>query len=365
MDKKLFSKIKNRLHLYNIISVKKYFVKEVVKQVVEYVDNANQILIIGHENPDGDAVGSVLGLYQVLNRMGKKVLPVFPNDAPEFLKWLPNYNLALLYNREKQNVEDAFSNADVIFCLDFNERKRVGKMEQVLATNNAIKILIDHHPYPDAFFDVLISEQEVSSTAELVYTVVNECGWDNYLLKPAAECLLTGIMTDTISFTVNASRARTFEVAALLLKFGIDKDMIHRRVFNSFTQQRMRMLGYSLHKKMKILHEYATGYIYLTKDELKEFCFQKGDSEGFVNYPLSIKGVRFAALFLEREGYIKISFRSVGSIPVNEIMAKHFTGGGHRNAAGGDEKNLSLDKCITKFESILPLYKDILLHEED
>ncbi|HNV95092.1 MAG TPA: bifunctional oligoribonuclease/PAP phosphatase NrnA [Bacteroidales bacterium] len=339
--------------------------KEVVKQIVEYVDKANQILIVGHENPDGDAVGSVLGLYHVLTKKGKRVIPIFPNDAPAFLKWLPNYNDALLFNKDRQNVEDAFDKSDLIFCLDFNERKRVGKMEYVLSTNKTTKVLIDHHPYPDAFFDVLISEQEISSTAELVYKVIENCGWASFLTKQAAECLFTGIMTDTISFTVNASRAKTFETAASLLSFEIDKELIHRRVFNSFTQQRMRMLGYSLHKKMKIIPEFATGYIYLNKDELKEFCFQKGDTEGFVNYPLSIKGIRFAALFLERDGYIKISFRSVGAIPVNEIMAKHFSGGGHKNAAGGEEINLSLDECIKKFEAILPLYKDTLLHEED
>lgn len=339
--------------------------KEVVKQVIEYVDKARLVLIVGHENPDGDAVGSVLGLYHVLTQQAKQVVPIFPNDAPEFLKWLPGYNEVRHYNKDIQEVIDLFNCADLVFCLDFNERKRVGKMEELLLKSKAVKILIDHHPYPDAFFDIIISEQEVSSTAELVYTIVDTCGWKKFLTLAASECLFTGIMTDTISFTVNATRAKTFDVAASLIRMGVDKDMIHRRVFNSFTQQRMRMLGYALHKKMKILHEYATGYIFFTKDELKEFCFQNGDNEGFVNYPLSIKGIRFAALFLERDGYIKISFRSVGNIPVNEIMAKHFYGGGHRNAAGGEERKLSLDECLRTFESILPLYKDILLNEED
>lgn len=339
--------------------------KEVVKQVIDYVDKASSVLIIGHENPDGDAVGSVLGLYHVLNQHKKHVVPIFPNDAPEFLKWLPGYNEAMHYNKDIQEVIDVFSHADLIFCLDFNERKRVGKMGELLLTSKAVKILIDHHPYPDAFFDVIISEQEVSSTAELVYTVIKACGWKKFLTLAASECLFTGIMTDTISFTVNATRAKTFNVAATLLKMGVNKEKIHRKVFNSFTQQRMQMLGYALHQKMKILHEYACGYIFLTKDELKKFCFQKGDTEGFVNYPLSIKGIRFAALFLERDGYIKISFRSVGNIPVNEIMAKHFSGGGHRNAAGGEERKMSLDECLRTFESILPLYKDILLKDED
>ncbi|MGQ9846642.1 MAG: DHH family phosphoesterase [Bacteroidales bacterium] len=339
--------------------------KEVVKQVIEYVYKASSILIIGHENPDGDSVGSVLGLYHVLSQQAKHVVPIFPNEAPEFLKWLPGYDTTLHYNKDTEAIKDVFSRADLIFCIDFNERKRVGRMQDLLLTSKAVKILIDHHPYPEAFFDIIISEQEVSSTAELLYTVIKACGWEKFLTLAASECLFTGIMSDTVSFTVNASRAKTFEVVASLLSVGVDKDLVYRRVFNSFTQQRMRMLGYALYKKMKILHEYATGYIYLTKDELKEFNFQRGDTEGFVNYPLSIKGIRFAALFLERDGYIKISFRSVGSIPANEIMAKHFNGGGHKNAAGGEERKLSLDECLTTFESILPLYKDILLHEEN
>jgi len=340
-------------------------VKKAINQILEQTKKTNSIVIIGHENPDGDAVGSVLGLYLLLKQMGKKAWAVFPNDVPEFLKWVPHFNEAVFFNKNIQLVEKVFYESELVFCLDFNERKRVGKMQSLLENSKATKILIDHHPYPDAFFDILISEQEVSSTAELVYTVIELCQWTSYINKEVAECLFTGIMADTISFNVNASRPRTYEIAARLLQYGLNKEKIHRKIFNSFTQQRMRMLGYALHKKMKIIHEYATGYIYLSKDELQEFCFQKGDSEGFVNYPLSIKGIRFAALFLEREGYIKISFRSVGNIPVNEIMAKHFTGGGHKNAAGGEARNISLQECINQFEAILPIYKDILLNEED
>ncbi|NSW45361.1 MAG: bifunctional oligoribonuclease/PAP phosphatase NrnA [Bacteroidales bacterium] len=339
--------------------------EKIINQLLEYVKKSKSIVVIGHENPDGDAVGSVLGLYILLKQMGKNAWAVFPNNVPDFLKWVPHFNEAIFYNNDNQIIEEIFQKCEIIFCLDFNERKRVGKMQYLLENSKATKILIDHHPYPDSFFDILISEQEVSSTAELVYTVIELCQWTTYINKEVAENLFTGIMSDTISFNVNASRPKTYEIAARLLQYGLNKEKIHRNIFNSFTQQRMRMLGYALHKKMKIIHEYATGYIYLSKNELQEFCFQKGDTEGFVNYPLSIKGIRFAALFLERDEYIKISFRSVGNIPVNEIMAKHFSGGGHKNAAGGEAKNVSLEECINQFESILPLYKDILLNEED
>ncbi len=339
--------------------------EKVINQIVEQVEKANKILIIGHENPDGDAVGSVLGLFHVLKKMSKDVFAIFPNGAPDFLIWMPSYSESFFYNKNNKGVEELFNEADLVFCLDFNERRRVGQMENVLSENKSVKILIDHHPYPDSFFDIMVSDQSVSSTAELVYSVIESCRWSPYLSKEAAECLFTGIMTDTISFTVNSSHSGTYEVAAQLLKFELDKEKIYQRVFNSFTEARIKMLGYALNKKMKILHNYATGYIWLSKEELKQFCFQKGDTEGFVNYPLSIKGIKFAALFLERDNYIKISFRSTGNIPVNEIMSKHFVGGGHKNAAGGEENELTLDETVQKFESILPLYKEILCNEDN
>jgi phosphoesterase RecJ-like protein len=326
------------------------------KQLIESVEKAKHILILGHENPDGDAVGSVLGFWQVLHNMKKNVTAIFPNDAPYFLTWMPNYDKALIFYNNKALVKKEFEQADLIFCLDFNEKKRVGKLEEILAASKVKKILIDHHPYPDKFFDIIISEIEVSSTAELVEQIIENCQWEKYLNFNAAECLFTGILTDTISFTVNASRAATYEIAAKLIHYGLNKEEIHQKVFNSFTEQRMHLIGYAIYKKMKLLPQYSTGYIYLTQEELKKFDFQNGDSEGLVNFPLNIKGIRFAALFLEKKDYIKISFRSIGNIPVNEIISTHFSGGGHKNAAGGEERTLSIDETLKKFERILPLY---------
>lgn len=349
------------LQYKNVILFK---VKKVINQIVNQVEKANKILIIGHENPDGDAIGSVLGLFHVLKKMSKKVFAIFPDDAPEYLMWMPSYNESLIYEKDRKKVEELFKQTDLIFCLDFNQRSRVEHMENILSENKSVKIVIDHHPYPDSFFDIIISDQNVSSTAELLYSVIEACGWKSYLSKESAECLFTGIVTDTISFNVNSSNYKTYEVVAELLKFNIDKEKIYRRVFNSFTESRLKMLGYALYKKMKILSDYATAYIWLSKEELKQFSFQKGDTEWFVNYPLMLKGIKFSAIFYERDNYIKISFRSRGNIPVNEIMSKHFLGGGHKNAAGGKEKQLTLDETIQKFESILPLYKDILCNED-
>ncbi len=330
------------------------------KPCIESVEKAKHIVIVGHENPDGDAVGSVLGLWHLLNNMDKKVTAVFPNDAPYFFKWMPDYNKILLYTQHKANIDKAFEEADLVFCLDFNEKRRVGILESTLTSCRATKILIDHHPYPEKFFDIIISDVEVSSTAELVTLLIKKCKWTKYMDYNTAECLFTGILTDTLSFTVNASRAITYALSSELLKYGLNNEKIHQQVFNSYTEQRMHLIGYAIYKKMKILPTYATGYIYLTRDELKEFDFRNGDTEGLVNYPLSIKGINMAALFLEKKDFIKISFRSIGNIPVNEMMSTHFSGGGHKNAAGGDEKSLSLSQTIEKFEKMLPLYKDIL-----
>lgn len=337
----------------------------VIYQIIDEVNCSKKIAVIGHENPDGDAVGSVLGLCRVLSNMGKQVKAIFPNDAPYFLHWLKGYSEALIFKHHTDEVRSFLQDVDIVFFLDFNEIKRAGILKNELENIASTKILIDHHPYPEAFFDILISDIQYSSTSELVYETIGLCDWLNYLDRDAAECIYTGIVTDTLSFTVNSSRPKTLEIASKLLHFGLNNDEIHTKVFNNFSLQRMRMLGYALHKKMKILPEYATGYIYLSKEELKEFCFQPGDTEGFVNYPMQIKGIRMAGLFLERDGYIKISLRSIGDIPVNEIIAKHFSGGGHKNAAGGEAYNMSLSDFILKFESILSLYKDILTKHEN
>lgn len=334
-----------------------------IEQLKNKIISSKTILIVGHKNPDGDTVGSVLGFSLLLKKMNKQCITAFPDDAPEFLKWLPTYNESFIATHHREKLHAYIQNCELIIGLDFNEKTRAENIFNLTENRNITKAIIDHHPYPDSFFDIIISEQEVSSTAELVYQFIEHCQWTNFIDHDVATCIFTGILTDTLCFTVNAHRAMTYQISAKLLAFGINKDEIHKKVFNSYTEQRMRFLGYALHKKMKIIHELATGYIFLTKNELKEFCFQKGDSEGLVNYPLSIKGIRFAALFLERENYIKISFRSTGNIPVNEIMMKHFVGGGHKNAAGGEEYNLTLEETINKFEQVLPLYKNYLLEQ--
>lgn len=331
-----------------------------IHQIKNHIVQSNKIIVVGHENPDGDTVGSVLGFYGLLKKMGKEVYAIFPNDAPEFLRWLPFFDDCFIYTRSLQRVNQLLPEIELAIGLDFNELKRTGKISEEIKKLNCTKVIIDHHPYPDPFFDIILSDTEVSSTAELVYRFIEQLEWNHYIDDSIATCIFTGIMTDTLSFNVNAHRPATFETAAKLLKYNVDKNDIHRKVFNSFSEQRMRLLGYALHQKMKVLYEWNTAYIWLSKDELKHFCFQIGDSEGMVNYPLSIKGIKLAALFLEKENYIKISMRSIDNVPVNEIMKNHFTGGGHKNAAGGEEYQLSLEDTLHKFESLLPLYHSYL-----
>lgn len=331
-----------------------------INQLKNLILQTNKIIVVGHENPDGDTVGSVLGFYGLLKKMDKEVYAVFPNDAPEFLKWLPFFDECFIYTKSSQRVNQLLAETELVIGLDFNELKRSGKISEEIKKLSCTKVIIDHHPYPDPFFDIILSDTEVSSTAELAYRLIEQLEWTQWIDDTIATCIFTGIMTDTLSFNVNAHRPATYEIAAKLLKYKVDKNDIHRKVFNSYSEQRMRLLGYALHQKMKVLHEWNAAYIWLNKDELKHFCFQVGDSEGMVNYPLSIKGIKLAALFLEKENYIKISMRSIGNVPVNEIMKNHFIGGGHKNAAGGEEYQLSLDDTLRKFESILPLYQSYL-----
>jgi bifunctional oligoribonuclease and PAP phosphatase NrnA len=332
-------------------------------KIKQTISDSDQFCIITHTNPDGDAIGSSLGLFHILNNLGKKVTVIVPNDYPEFLQWLPGNEDVLHFNRQKSQCCKSFAETKVIFCLDFNELSRSNDINQEIKKSTAFKILIDHHPYPEDVFDLQISDISVSSTAELVLETIIETGLESYLDKNSATCLFTGLMTDTISFNVNCSTPRTFEIAAKLLSYGINKEEVHQKVFDNYSVNRQKLLGYMLLNKMIILPEYSTGYIWLSKQELKEFEFQQGDSEGFVNYPLSIKGVNFAAFFMEREDHIKISFRSRGNIPVNTMMSENFSGGGHKNAAGGDEYKLNLEDTLQKFLSLLPKYATILKGE--
>jgi bifunctional oligoribonuclease and PAP phosphatase NrnA len=318
-----------------------------------------KIVLITHENPDGDAIGSAIGFGEVLKNFGHDVKVVVPNAYPGFLKWFSSAIEILVYERKKNPVKAIIENADILVCIDFNEPKRAARLHKKLLTFPRTKVLIDHHPFPVDFCDYTVSEPQYSSTAELIFDVIQRTGMNEYMNHDAAEALFAGIMTDTGSFSHNISRPNTFNVVAKLMEWGIKTEAIHAAVYHNFSEHRIKLLGYALHSKMEVYQEFRTAVIWLSREELERFNFQPGDIEGFVNYPLSIQNIIFCALFIEKKDFVKVSFRSKGSFPVNEFSKAHFSGGGHRNAAGG-EINLSLEDAVKRFKQLLTDYKHLL-----
>ena len=321
------------------------------------------ILVVAHENPDGDAMGSAIGLANVLQNIGHVASVVSPNDYPSFLKWFSSPICILLYDRDKKKVKKLLEKTDLIVCVDFNEFKRVGIFQKRLLSFEGKKILIDHHPNPSYFCDITISEPHYSSTSELVFDILKRTGFSEYIDGESAEALYTGILTDTGSFSHNISNPNTFEVVAGLMQYGINTGKIQSNVYHNFSADRMKFLGYCLNEKMMVFPEYRSAVISISKEEQDLFNFETGDTEGFVNYPLSIKNIVFSAFFIEKEGLVKASFRSKGSFPANRFSSEHYNGGGHLNAAGG-ESYLSLPETLSNFAQLLEQYKHLLIETE-
>lgn len=333
--------------------------EKLVKNIVELLRQPQNIVIVPHSNPDGDAIGSAVGLAIVFNNMGHTAKIISPNDYPDFLQWMSGSVEIINFQRKKKSAENFVNECKLMFCVDFNDIRRTKLMEKTIQNFVGKIVMIDHHPYPTYFADFSVSRPEYSSTCELVYDFIEAAGLSLFLNKQAAEVLYAGIMTDTGSFSYSTSRPNLYKVLSGLMNFNINTEDIHSKVYDNFSSDRMRLLGYCLLEKMVILPEYRTGYISLTLEELKKFNFEPGDTEGFVNIPLSVKGIIFSALFIEREDHVKISLRSKGSFPVNEFSSKHFDGGGHLNAAGGETK-LKLDETLALFTQLLPVYSHLL-----
>jgi phosphoesterase RecJ-like protein len=318
-------------------------------------------LIVPHINPDGDAIGACLALGGILKNMEKNVRVIIPNGFPDFLQWMEGADDVVDFEKSPDEVKRLFSDADTLFCLDFNDFERSEGLKDLLSSFPGKKVLVDHHPGPVASCDLLVSYPSVSSTCELLFRLAEEAGMLNYLDKNGADAVFTGMMTDTGNFSYNASDPETYHIIAKLLEKGIDKDMIHSNVYHTFSEDRWRLIGHSLKDKMVILPQYRAGYISLSKKELDQFHFQPGDTEGLVNYPLMVKGVIFCVLFMERDDQIKLSFRSKGNFSTNDFSRKHFNGGGHLNASGGNV-DMPLNEAIAHFEKLLEDYKDELLN---
>ncbi len=330
---------------------------EDVKEVGQLLSKPQKIVIVPHKNPDGDAIGSTLALWHYLSNLGQDVAIISPNDFPKFLKWMPGHESILNFERENSQAKRKIGDATLIFTLDFNHLGRIGQMEPILKASPAKFIMIDHHQQPSDYAEIMYSDVNMSSTCEMVYNFIEFLGDEDKITLEIANCLYTGIMTDTGSFKYPSTTGRTHQVTAQLIEKGAENTKIHNRVYDTNTPSRLHLLGCAL-KNMVILEEYNTAYITLSQEELDSHNFQKGDTEGFVNYGLTLSGICFAVIFIENkeEGIIKISFRSEGDFSVNEFARTHFNGGGHTNAAGGrSEENL---KDTTKyFVSLLQDYK--------
>ena len=320
----------------------------------------DKIVIVTHRAPDGDALGSSLGLYHFLKETGKRdVQVIVPNDYPVFLHWMPGAKSVINAEWQKKHAELVIASADLIFCLDFNTLKRIAQLENPVRQSKAKKILIDHHLSPENFCDVTISHPEISSTSELIFRFICRMGMFERINEPGAECIYTGMMTDTGAFTYHSSSYSIYYIISELLQKGIDKDAIYAKVYNQCKEGRVRMQGYVLYEKMKLFDEYKTALITLSEQEHMRFNPERGDTEGFVNIPLSMKKVVFSAFIREDKGIIRISLRSKGTFPTNRFAEEVYGGGGHLNASGGEFSG-TLEEAVKKFEDALPVYKDLL-----
>tara|TARA_Y100000385_G_scaffold10186_1_gene10522 strand:- start:27492 stop:28505 length:1014 start_codon:yes stop_codon:yes gene_type:complete len=328
-----------------------------INKMVEMVHDANRIFISTHKSPDGDAIGSSLALKQGLEKLGKTVTVVVPDAFPAFLNWMVNKGDLLQFDQQSEEVKLALQEAELVFSLDYNNLSRVGKdLEQLLRTDETPKLIIDHHREPeDAAFVAGLHDIEASSTAQLVYDFIQAFGEAGLIDKRTAACIYAGIVTDTGSFRFRSTTAKTHRVVADLMDLGLVTGEVYNEIFDTNSLDRIKLLGYVLDKKLTVFPELELAHISLSEKELNQFNYKSGDTEGVVNYPLSIKGVNVSCIMKENGGIIRLSFRSKGDIDVNLFARKYFNGGGHLNAAGGMSE-LSLEETVTKFEAAAKEY---------
>ncbi|NUM32788.1 MAG: DHH family phosphoesterase [Bacteroidetes bacterium] len=315
-----------------------------------------KIVITTHHKPDGDALGSSLAMYFYLNSLGHISTVITPTDYPKFLHWMPGNEDVLIFEENKKMCLNLVEQADLIFCLDFNDLLRINELGEPVKNAKAEKVMIDHHLDPVKFDDYRFRSHLASSTCELVYNFIKKSGDTEKISSQIADCIYTGIMTDTGSFKFSGTTSETHRIIADLIDKGAKNTMIHEFVYDTNSLSRLKMMGYILYHKIEIIPELKTVLISLSKEELAEYNIKTGDTEGFVNYGLSIEGIKLSVLIIDRTRLVKISFRSKGDFACNEFAKKHFEGGGHKNAAGG-QSSTTLEETIKKFREIIPLYK--------
>ncbi|SHG45643.1 phosphoesterase RecJ domain-containing protein [Flavobacterium segetis] len=312
-----------------------------------------KIAIIPHRGPDGDAMGSTLALYHFLLKNNHEPIVVSPNEFPDFLAWMPGSETIKIFEKDKENCTKILQESDLIFTLDFNALHRTGEMEHVLTPLKAPFIMIDHHQKPDDYAAITYSDTSFGSTCEMIYNFISFLGKKQDIDKTIGTCIYTGILTDSGSFRFPKTTGNTHRIVAELIDLGVENTEIPSLLFDNSGFGRLQILGQAL-QNMKLIMDHKTAYTILSQEELNSFNYVKGDTEGIVNYGLSIKGIQFAAIFIENaeEKIIKISFRSQGDFDVNQFARDHFNGGGHRNAAGG-KSDLSLQETVQKFEDLV------------
>jgi len=343
--------------------LKKYLNPAMLSLWHQTIDDAQKIVLIGHSSPDGDAMGATLAMYHYLKALKKSPVVIMPNTFPDFLRWMPESKKILnaQYNYEK--AWETYKHADAVICLDFSGNNRIDEMNSWLDECPRPRVIIDHHLNPELKADLLVSDPHACSTSEIVYWLLAQLGYKDLMTKECAMCLYCGMMTDTGGFIYNSNRPEIYYIISQLLKKGIDKDKIYRDVYYNYSVNRMRLMGYILNEKMVYLKQYKTAYFTITREEMLRFHFKKGDAEGLVNLPLSIKGSTLSVSLREdsEKGLIRISLRSVGDFPCNKMASEYFNGGGHLNAAGGT-LYCSMEEAITvvnkAVENYAPLLKD-------
>jgi bifunctional oligoribonuclease and PAP phosphatase NrnA len=330
-----------------VIDLSKY-----TKELSKLFSSSENILIISHINPDGDSIGAQLAMYHYFKANGKNVSLMTPNNIQEFLKWMDGMDQINIFIQDRKKCKMLIERADLIVMLDFNQSNRLGESENLVSASHAKKVVIDHHLDPGDFADIIISDPSKCSTSELVHELICEIDGAKFMNRSYAEALYVGIITDTGNFEHGSYSSRTFRIVADLLDSGIIKEKIINLIYNNFSSDRIRLQGFALNQRMVVIPELKTAYIYLSRNDLKEYNHVKGDTEGFVNMPLSIRGIHFSALFIEKDNFIKLSFRSKGQFPSNEFASLYFSGGGHLNASGGEYPD-TLENTITYFLKVL------------
>ena len=329
---------------------------EQAKRIVELIKSSEKIVITSHRSPDGDSIGSSLGMYWFIRNLGKDVQICHPDPCPEFLNWAKGDVKIVDFENDETLVKQLMSEADLIFCLDYNGANRLGNdMGEVLTAAKGTKVMIDHHPYPEDFVDIAISMPEVCSTAQLVYELIDTSGNKGLLDAKIGTPLYLGIMTDTGSFRYPSVQSRTHEILASFLAVGVNHSEIHERVFDDNRIEKLKLRAHIIAENLELMEEYKVAIISVTEHELHRFHYIKGDTEGLVNVALSVEGVQAAVFFTAMDDVVKISFRSKGDKYVNEIARDHFEGGGHKYAAGG-VSTLDLESTIRKFKELVPKY---------